>query len=406
MVQSLGTVPNELVHRRSLFPHPPAPYSLCDLLPDSLFSPKEANAMRGLPILLFLLTPFGNASAGGLNEWQAEKTPRLRIAASPYPNFLLKVLPTDVDLGDHLYRVKIDSLGMGPSSETSRGHFYTRRGGFLDLAHIRRAIDFAGYVHYRVRHCLEKGETHFSMESIDKTTYHCHFSYPAFWHRLAPVTKKHLIEEIAIRVAGEAAIDFSNWREIITWYDFHNVPGMPEKGSSFSYEDLPSHLVGAAVASRALRAPGIPFDEAVTRELRQELDELDVVPEEVYFRAMDLVAYRWWGKNDTLKRFLDTGEDDGLVSPWLVRGLEPGKAPKRKSYEAPERDLSDVAGYDCRGMIVLECEPHMPKKNRVLSLLGPDVSRVRPERDYPAILGRIRSEVIAEFGPHATVPYP
>lgn len=357
--------------------------------------------MRGLPILLILLTSLGDASAGGLNEWQAQKTPRLRIASSPYPNFLLKVLPTGVDFGDHLYRVKIDSLGMGPSSETSRGHFYTRRGGFLDLAHIRRSIDIAAYVHYQVRHCLEEGETHFSMESIDRTTYHCHLSYPGFWSHLTPTTKKQLIEELAIRAAEEAAIDFSNWREIITWYDFRTVPGMHEKGSSFSYEDLPSHFVGAAVATRALRAPGIPFDDAVTQELNRELEDLNVVPKEVYLRAMDLVAYRWWGKKTTLKRFLDTGDDDGLVSPWLVRGLEPGKAPVAKSYQAPDGDLSNVAGYDCLGMIVLECEPHMPKKNRVLSLLGPEITRVRPDRDYPVILKHIRREVIAEFGPDA-----
>ncbi len=358
-------------------------------------------------ILLFSLcvvVPTGRSE--GLNDWQGEKTPRLRIAASPYPNFLLDVLPTDPDLGEHLYRVKIDTLGMGPSSERSRGHFYTRRGGFLDLAHIRRAIDLAGYVHYRTSRCLERGETHFSFESIDKTTYHCDITYPPFWARLAPGKRKQLIAEISIRAAETAAIDFSNWREILTWYGFHNVPGMPEKSSAFSYEDLYSHSVGAAVAVRALRTPGVPFDETVTTELERELAELEVVSKELCLQAMSLVENHWWAGKHVLRRNLDTGADNGRIEPWLVRNLEPGKSPRPKSYPAPRRDFSRVAGYRCRDILVLSCEPHLRKKARVRAVLDSETTRVFPARNYEAIMTRIRREVLAEGGPNADRPYP
>lgn len=364
--------------------------------------------MRGRFFLVVtLLVSVGpSASAAGLDEWQAQRPPRLRIAASPYPNFLLEVLPTGVDFGNHRYRVKIDTLGMGPSNETPRGHFYTRRGGFLDLAHIRRAIDFGGYIHYHVREGLRTGAPGFSFGSIDKSTYHCHFSYPAFWGRLAPSTRERLAEEIAVRAAEEAAIDFSNWREILTWYDFHNLPGMPERGSAFSYEDLPSHSVGAAVLVRALRDPHRPFDEAVTRELDREIEELGIVSEELYRRAMGLVENRWWGKKSCLKRFIDAGKDDGRITPWLVRGLEPGKSPRPKSYPVPRPSYGRVFGYDCRGIVVFECEPHMPKRDRVLSLLGAEVERVRPSRDYPILIEQVRREILSELGPNATRPYP
>lgn len=343
---------------------------------------------------------------GGLSDWQAEKVPRLRIAASPYPNFLLEVLPTGVDFGSHLYRVKIDSLGMGPSSELARGHFYTRRGGFLDLAHIRRAIDLAGYVHYHVRDSLTRGEAGFSFENIDRTTYRVSFRYPDFWTRLDPVAKARLIEEVAVRAGETAALDLSNWREILTWYGFHNVPGMPEKSSAFSFEDLPSHAVGAAVVGRALRLEGVPFDEAVTRELERELVALGVVPVEDYDRAMSLVEGKWWAKKATLKRHLDTGRDDGVITPWLVRGLFPGNAPAAKSYPLPRGPDDFIHGRDCRGLVVVSCEPR-PRRREVWEKLSEGIGRVVvPERDYAAILARIEGEMKEEIGPRATVPYP
>lgn len=360
----------------------------------------------GLAWAVSLLLPMGALRAEGLSDWQARKAPRLRIAASPYPNLLLHVLPTDADFGVHFYRVRCDTLGMGPSSERSRGHFYTRRGGFLDLAHIRRAIDFAGYVHYRVREGLQQGGSHFSFESIDQTTYHVRFAYPAYWAGLSPAARERLIEEIAVQAGASAAIELSNWREIITWYGFHNVPGMPEKGSAFSYEDLPSHAVGAAVAMRALRAPGVPFNEAVERELDRELGELGIVPRELYYRAMGLVENRWWGKKTCLKRHLDNGLDDGFVTPWLVRGLEPGSAPVAKSYPGPRKYRANIGGHEIRGIVVFECEPRLGSRKTLHAILPPGTSRVSTARDYPAILARIREEVSREFGPDAMVPYP
>lgn len=349
-----------------------------------------------------LALPAARVSAEGLSDWQSRDEPRLRIAASPYPNYLLHILPSGFDLKRHRYRVGISSFGFQPSAETGRGHFYTRRGGFLDLAHVRRAIDFAGYVHFHTRKALIEGRDGFSFESIDQTTYRVSLRYPAFWQTLGEAERERLAGELATRAAVEAAFDFSNWREILTWYDFHNLPGMPERGSAFSYEDVPSHAVGIAVAERALRAEGVPFDEAVTRELRREIDDLGVVPQETYQRAMELVGYRWWGKKTCLKRHIDTGRDDGFIDPWLVRGLASGPEPRPKRYPAPSRRYADVLGRDCRGMVVLECEPHL-RDDEVRQRIP---AKVRPSRDYPALLSRIEKEIRLEFGPNATVPYP
>ncbi len=355
---------------------------------------------------LLLAAWAGCASAlwgGGLDAWQAEKPPRLRIAASPYPNHLLHILPTNEGLGEHLYRPRISTLGFEPSSETGRGHFYTRRGGFLDLAHIRRTIDFAGYLHYRVSESLRAGESHFSFESIDRTSYHCHIRYPKFWSGLPPGERESMIEEIALRAAAEGAFDFNNWREVLTWYDFHNVPGLRERGSAFSYEDVPSHGLGVQVALDALQAEGLGFDEAVTRELAASLDRLGRVSEEDYRRAMDLVSGRWWGKKTCLKRHLDLGLDDGFVDPWLVPGLFP-EDPKAARFPAPRSRWGEVRGYDCRGMVVLECEPR-PRRDEILRrILPPGATRVRPSRDFPALIARIEKEARRELGPDATRP--
>lgn len=356
------------------------------------------------PALLAVLAAAGPLSGAGLSDWQAERPPRLRIAASPYPNRLLEILPTGVDFGGHLYRVRIDTLGMGPSSETSRGHFYTRRAGFLDLAHIRRSIDFAGYVHHRVREALGAGEARLSFESIDRTTYRVDFAYPPWWERLAPEARGRIAEELALRTAAEASFDFSNWREILTWYDFHNLPGLKEKGSAFSFEDVPSHAVGVAVAMRALRDPRRPFDEAVTLELAREMERLEVVPEPVYHRAMELTSNRWWGPKACLKRNLDTGLDDGFIDPWVVPGLERGKDSAVVRYPAPRRDDARVAGCDCRGFVTPSCEPHLRREAILAKVLPPGEKRVVPRRDYPALLRRIGREIREELGADATRP--
>lgn len=356
-------------------------------------------------ILLLVLSLPAGLFAAGLDDWQAEKEPRLRIAASPYENYLLHILPTPMDFGEHLYRVRIDTLGMGPSDEVGRGHLYTVRGGFLDLAHIRRSIDFTAYVHHCLVKALEAGERHIAFESIDRTTYHVDIVYPAFWSSLEEREKARLIGEIALRGGAEASFDFSNWREILTWHGFHNVPGMPEKGSAFSYEDVVSHAVGETVALRAIRSPK-PFDEAVTEELDRELASLGVVPEADYRRAMDLVAGKWWGKKTCLKRHLDIGLGGGLIEPWLVRGLFPGKPPRPRLYPGPDRDWRRVGGRDCRGMVTLSCEPRARRREILDRVLPEGQARVVPSRDYPMLLKEIEREVKAELGPHATVPYP
>ena len=363
------------------------------------------------PLLCAALTFLEISAPGALNAEpldarQSRKAPRLRVAASPYPNLFLQILPTNEDFGEHLYSVRISTVGLGPSSETSRGHFYTRRAGFLDLAHIRRSIDLTAYVHYRITECLTKRESGFSFAGVEATIYHCLFTYPEFWDKLHKEERARIISRVAMEAAERASIDLSNWREIITWYGFHNVPGKLEKGSAFSYEDVPSHSVGAAIAVRALRSRGVPYNDAVTRELKREIADLHMVSSETYLKAMGMVKDRWWGHETCLKRNIDTGLDDGYVEPWLVRGLEAGMKPRPKLYRIPRPDFSDIDGYDCSGLVKFEYEPHMPKKDRVLKLLGPDAHRVDPARDYPLILQQVREEIIEEFGPHATVPYP
>lgn len=353
---------------------------------------------------LLVLGSSGWGRAEGLTDWQAQKPPRLRLAASPYQDWLIKVLGGETDFGRHCYRERFGSLPGGKSEGVSRGHFYTRRAGFIDLAHLRRTVDFAAYVHHHVRESLQQEAPHFCFESIDRTIYHCHLRYPAFWSALRGEEREALIEEVAVRAALEAAFDFSNWREILTWYGFHNVPGFKETSSAFSFEDIPSHAVGIAVAERALRLPGVPFDEAVTRELARELAELEPVSEETYHRAMALVAGRWWTKGDCIKRHLDVGLDDGWIDPWLVPNLEPGSRPRVRRYPTPRRDVGRIAGRDCRGMVRLSCEPRPRRAEIREQVLLPGRDHIVPRQDYAILIPRVAREIRQVYGAEATRP--
>lgn len=209
-------------------------------------------------------------------------------------------------MGTHTY--------MGGRTEQN-GIIYTRRGGFLDMGHLRDCADWTAYLYNLIkasqtnsyyRHVELRNEG--GAKSLD-------LNVPA-----------DLSEEQIISLAGKISFDLSMWHEISTWFGASYVPLISEKFSSFSPEDMYSNLMGVHLGMRAIKN-NQEYDKAMTIELDKMLDSLESVDtEEETYNAMLKVNEVWYtnqkkypNKNVVLKRYIEFGPE---LSPWLVPGYE------------------------------------------------------------------------------------
>src|SRR4051794_16399068 len=79
--------------------------------------------------------------------------PRDRLGCLPFPGLMTLYATADpARLGRHRYE---DLPRLFQEDEAGRGIIYTERAGFVDLAHVRIAIDWTRYCAHAVRDALE-----------------------------------------------------------------------------------------------------------------------------------------------------------------------------------------------------------------------------------------------------------
>lgn len=223
-------------------------------------------------------------------------------------------------IGPHVY--------LGDNQENN-GIIYSKRGGFIDLGHLRDCADWTAYIYAYIQF-QKRQQAHIPLSlgvegGIKQLTIDLPKSYPA---------------EDEYQVAGKIAYDLSVWHEIATWFGASYIPLLPERYSSFSPEDLYSNLLGVQIGLEALASP-LPYDEAMTELLKCKLEELDAAETqmETYY-SMVAVERIWWSnknalpsKNVLILRYLETVKDSYLI-PWLipqVQSREPYKIMKPAS---------------------------------------------------------------------------
>ncbi|MCO6484562.1 MAG: DUF4056 domain-containing protein [Saprospiraceae bacterium] len=205
------------------------------------------------------------------------------------------------ELGSHHY------LG---HPEEINGIVYTRKGGFIDIAHLRDVADWTGYLYHLVMTSAGEGET-------------------LLWDMGSEAGDKELALRLplldtasACELAGRIAFDLSVWHEISTWYGSSYIPLLPERYSSFSPEDLYSNLLGVTLGIKAIRSER-PFNEAMTVLLTETLRELLAVESREQTReAMLAVEGVWWSHDKPLPsgrilmaRYLQIGP---VLTPWRL----------------------------------------------------------------------------------------
>ena len=196
--------------------------------------------------------------------------------------------------------------------DEGNGNIYTRKGGFIDLAHLRDCADWTAYLYNVILSNKSTGEAiliDLGTEGGNKT--------------LKIDLPPNFDYGTAHELAGKIAYDLSLWHEIATWFGASYIPMIPERYSSFSPEDLYSNLLGVTLGMKALKS-NLKYDEAMSQLIASTLDTLDAVHSmEETVAAMEQVEGIWWSREKSLpnkkvilKRYFDLPEEQ--LNPWLL----------------------------------------------------------------------------------------
>ncbi len=228
----------------------------------------------------------------------------------------------------------ISSVGkLGPheylgNAREGNGIIYTRRGGFIDMGHLRDQADWTAYLYSRILLAKKSGNLtiHLGREGGLKLL---NLKIPS-----------DLSQDDEVKLAGRIAYDLSVWHEIASWYGCSVVPFVPERYSSFSIEDPYSNLLGVTIGMEAVKND-LPYEPAMTQLISQLMDKIGAVStENETYMAMEAVRDIWWTRSKHLpSRKIMIERQLGVYSclePWRVPGWSPNNVP---SYDlhVPEK---------------------------------------------------------------------
>jgi hypothetical protein len=223
-------------------------------------------------------------------------------------------------IGSHHY--------LGKSSEEN-GIIYTRRGGFIDMGHMRDQIDWTAYLYTQLNENKLTGK--FSML----------IGHEGGEKNLNVQIPSNLTNTDLILLSGKIAYDFSVWHEIATWFGASTVPFVPERYSSFSIEDAFSNLLGVTIGIEALQSE-LPYEEAVSEIITRTLKDFEAVPSEMEtYMAMEAVRDIWWTRDKRLPSKYILMQRQVRVYPCLKPWLVPGWASVNE--EPVELNVPDYA---------------------------------------------------------------
>jgi len=277
------------------------------------------------------------------------------------------------DLGVHRYR-----SGLWPGlaiDETGRGILYGERSGFLDIAHVRNAIDLTRFVYEPIEAALRRGDRTVTLMSAEPDVFSVGL---ADGSSLSTLDRR----AVARAIAGRVAYLMTTWHEVATWHGYKALGLITERPSAFSYDDAASHMVGVMAASDALRKdPQISdFDQAATRALQRRLNGLGVTGPDRARMHVESVAGRWYADDRPQLRVIHMGLSD---EPLWARTL--GAAdPAVWEFASDER----VAGRTIDSWYNVEIDMRLHERDTILAAAGrPDADDpiIQPERDFPKL---------------------
>lgn len=282
------------------------------------------------------------------------------------------------------------------------GIVYTCKAGHIDIAHVRKAVDWTGYLAALTLECVAHGRTEFQFKGREPSLYHVQLTYPENWERLPLPERVRVAREVSRSLGQYLGYTAMTWHEILTWFGFRPQGYKSEFPSAFSWEDTYSNLLGTHIAARALRAEDRDFSEAVTSILEETLEMLEVRSAQEAKRTTDTVRGRWFTKKGLfpviVKRHLDLGYNDGYVSPCLVSDSRACRGRQAHRLPVPTLDCLAQYGFSTK----LKIEPRVWENKRILKVVFPEGPilgrRIEPAAHFPRIMDYIATEAIHRYG--------
>jgi hypothetical protein len=198
------------------------------------------------------------------------------------------------------------------------GYVYTRRGGFIDLGHVRDYIDFTRFFASRFREAPLAGLSATGPQL---------FSEAGDVHLIVAPRALRPDPVLSALIGAKLAYERATWHEIASY--FPGPTDVDQKFSSFAPEDNFSNAVGVLAGYRAALTPDIEFNAAADKELSRILGELQSVSKADTTRAIDFVDDFWFDGLVVAIRPNSKRRHFGArppVTPWLVTDITvPGK---------------------------------------------------------------------------------
>lgn len=329
---------------------------------------------------------------------------KARVGKVPVPFFEQANVLSPAEIGPHGY----DKGGL---KREHNGLVYTCRGGFIDIAHVRDNADRTIFLTTQIVRALPRGAT---IEFPEEGTLRRVILRPVPEALLA----RHGRWTVATALASWANFQLSTWHEIVTWYGWESIKGMPERLSAFSPEDVYSNALGINLAAGIInnRETGSreQYEQSMSAWLDEALRRLGAVPRAQARLAMQAVDGLWW---DSSKRVPDTKlvtrRDLTIaspISPWVVADAvrdgphaaalarmcegQPAPLPMIIRDRIGDTPIEDIVTVE------LEFKDWLPGRFPVPAARG----QVVTQTDFPAILADIRSEGAELLGPHFDRP--
>jgi hypothetical protein len=300
-------------------------------------------------------------------------------------------------LGTHF--LDEDTLGkhhFGIAYLEKNGIVYTCKGGHIDIAHARIAADNVRYLQDKVKKILLKEEREFDFKlTVEPSTYYATLEYPPDWKNLSKKEKSEMIDKLSMELGAYLTYVMTTWHEVLTWFGFKCMAFVPERPSSFSWEDLYSNVFGVRIGVLALQDKRHSFNKAVTIAFEKELHKLGIQSKETAREASEKMRGIWYDGiliANMKIRNLDIGIDDGFITPMLVPGICRDASPE----PLPVPKLYYLYTYGFK--MTLEVKPKELERNRIYRVIYPDVrpseypKKIELEKHLTAIMSYIKRE--------------
>ena len=246
---------------------------------------------------------------------------KAKVGPVPVPLYALGNMLGPRDIGPHGYN----------KSDLKREHnglLYTCRGGFIDLAHVRDTIDRTLYLTMAIVRGLPGAVTLELWEEGTKRRVHIQALPDGLLAREGRWST-------ATVIANYVNYQLSIWHEVVTWYGWESLPGISERVSGFSPEDMYSNALGANLAvgilvNREGRSRE-QYDASAQAWIAEALRRLGAVEKTQARAAMRAVDGLWW---DSKQRVPDMQlvtrrnlEIEPPLTGWLVADALGKRAP-------------------------------------------------------------------------------